>query len=240
MKPIIGISCAWSEETWGPTAAAGGYDYVGRGYVEAIYRAGGIPVLIPPVADEADLEEYALATLKTVDGLYFSGGGNVTKRKSIDEIPTLYEQQPTRARWEDYLLKLAYKEDVPTLGVCRGYQMMAVAFGGEIDTVRLPEHKQTVPFDQGIHDVSIAAGSVLAQIVGEERWHVNSIHVERVKRVPDGFAAVAWADDGSIEALEAQGKAFFMGTQFHPELMPDDPLAQRVINAFVKVAGMEC
>ena len=235
MRPIIGISCAWSEETWGPTAAVGGYDYVGRAYVEAIYKAGGIPVLLPPIPDESDIEQYAQMILDNVDGLYFSGGGNV-KGKSITEIPTLYEQQPTRARWEDALLKLAYEQDVPTLGVCRGYQMMAVAFGGEMDTVRLPEHKQMVPSDQGVHDVSIAAGSVLAAIVGEGKWHVNSIHVERVKRVPEDFEAVAWADDSSIEALAAVKKTFFMGTQFHPELMFTDLRAQSVLGAFVRAA----
>lgn len=236
MRPVIGISCAWSEETWGAEATKNTYDYVARNYVSAIYRAGGLPVLIPSVAENDDLDSCAEALLQRLDGIYFSGGGD-GRRKSGAVIPVLYEQQPTRSRWEDFLLKAAYRRDIPVLGVCRGYQMMAVAFGGAMDTVRKPEHLQSAPAHQGCHNVSIAAGSVLAQLAGSQDWFVNSIHVERVKTAPDGFAVTAWAEDGSIEAMEACGKAFFLGTQFHPELMTEDPRAQSVLRAFVAAAG---
>lgn len=237
MRPIIGISCAWSEETWGAEATKNTYDYVARNYGAAIYRAGGLPILIPPVAEHDELDACAQMLLQRLDGVYFSGGGDV-RRKSGAVIPVLYEQQPTRSRWEDSLLRAAYRHNIPVLGVCRGYQMMAVVFGGAMDTVRMPEHLQSTPPHQGCHNVSIATGSLLSQLAGSQDWFVNSIHVERVMTAPDGFAVTAWAEDGSIEAIEACNKRFFLGTQFHPELMTEDPRAQRVLRAFV--AAAEC
>lgn len=233
-KPMIGITCPWSKETWGEEDFKSTYDYAGRGYTSAIYRAGGIPVLIPPVAEAEDLES-CQALLQNLDGLYFSGGGDV-RRKNGAVIPCLYDQQPTRSCWEDKLMKAAYEKDIPVLGVCRGYQMMAVAFGGAMDTVRLPEHLQSAPYSRGIHTVSVAPGSVLAKTAGDGDWFVNSIHVERIKNAPDGFLVSAWAEDGSIEAIEAVNKRFFLGTQFHPELMVEDVRAQNVLRAFVAAA----
>ena len=235
MRPVIGITCAWSEETWGREATKNTYDYAGRNYGAAIYRVGGLPVLIPPVAEHDELDPCVEALLQRVDGVYFSGGGDV-RRKPGTPIPVLYEQQPARSRWEDALLKEVYRRDIPTLGVCRGYQMMAVAFGGAMDTVRMPEHLQSAPYHLGCHHVSIAAGSLLSRLAGPQEWFVNSIHVERVTTVPDGFAAAAWAEDGSIEAIEACEKRFFLGTQFHPELMTEDARAQRLLRAFVAAA----
>lgn len=235
MKPVIGITCPWSSETWGPGEQGRSYDYAGRDYSAAIYRAGGIPLLIPAIAEEADLEAHAKRLLQTVDGLYFSGGGDRRGTRNVQEIPTLYNQQPTRSQWEDTLLKLAYEQDIPCFGVCRGYQMMAVAFGGAMDTHRLPEHKQTIPAHLGIHHVQPA--SLLAEFVGSEPWFVNSLHVERVRDVPEGFVVAAKAGDGSIEAIAAAGKRFFLGTQFHPELMPEDPRSQAIFRGFIAAAA---
>lgn len=237
MRPVIGITCAWSDETWGTEPGQYNYDYAGRDYGKAIYRAGGLPVLIPPIAQGKDAESYIETLLQRLDGVYFSGGGNGRKRSPDGVIPSLYEQQVTRSIWEDALVKAVYQKNIPALGVCRGHQMMAVALGGTMDTVRMPEHLQSAPHHQGCHNVSIAAGSLLAQAAGPQDWFVNSIHVERVKTAPDGLAVAAWAEDGSIEAMEACGKAFFLGTQFHPELMTEDPRAQSILRAFVAAAG---
>ncbi len=235
MKPTIGITCPWSEETWGETIGNGGFDYSGRAYSDAIYNAGGTPLLIPVVEKHEDIEKHAAEIFDIVDGLYFSGGGNGRPRKE-NILPTLYNQQPVRSAWEDYIMKLAYEKNIPTLGVCRGYQMMAVALGGAMDTIRMPEHKQTVPYNQGIHNVVIAPDSFMAKMVGSEPWFVNSIHVERVCKLPKGFVASAIAEDGSIEAIEATDKTFFMGTQFHPELMRDDARAKEIFKVMIAAA----
>lgn len=236
MRPVIGITCAWSDETWGTEPGQYNYDYAGRDYGKAIYRAGGLPVLIPPIAEGEDVETYIETLLQRLDGVYFSGGGNGRKRHPDGVIPTLYAQQVTRSSWEDALMKAVYRKDIPTLGVCRGHQMMAVALGGTMDTVRMPSHRQTTPADQVCHSISIVEGSLLAQVAGSQDWPVNSLHVERVMTVPEGFIASARAADGSIEAIESQEKTFFMGTQFHPELMPEDVRAQNVLRAFISAA----
>ena len=235
MRPIIGITCPWSEETWGPEETNRGYDYAGRDYQAAVYNAGGLPMLIPSIAAEDELESCAEQFLQTVDGLYFTGGGGRKRNRKISEIPTLYNQQPLRSRWEDVLLKKAYEQDIPCIGACRGYQMMAVAFGGAMDTVRLPEHRQDIPYHIGIHKVTPSA--LLAETVGDEPWLVNSIHVERVDVVPEGFTVAARAEDGSIEAISATNRSFFLGTQFHPELMPEDPRSKVLFRRFMEAAA---
>ena len=233
MKPVIGITCPWSSETWGPNAKGGTYDYAGRTYSEAVYRAGGVPLLIPALLGDTDPEEHATQILDLVDGLYFTGGGDRTLQ-SPQPLP-LYEQQPSRSSWEAALMKLAYERNVPCLGACRGYQMMAVVFGGAMDPVRWPEHKQTIPYHMGIHDV-IPQG-LLADLVGSESWCVNSIHVERVMTIPEGFSEAARTGDNTLEAIYADHKDFFLGTQFHPELMPEDPRSQIIFNQFIKAAA---
>ena len=114
--------------------------------------------------------------------------------------------------------------------------MMAIALGGEMDTVRMPSHQQTTPANEVCHSIKVAEGSLLAKTIGTQHWLVNSLHVERVMTVPEGFIASARADDGSIEAIESLEKTFFMGTQFHPELMPEDVRAQNILRAFVAAA----
>lgn len=234
-KPIIGITCPWSEETWGATVDGGGYNYAGRAYISAIYRAGGIPVLIPPVFETESLTQDAENIINLVDGIYFTGGGNV-KRPPSSVLKTLYEQQPVRSVWEEELIKLAYKNDMPALGVCRGHQMIAVALGGKMDTVRKEEHKQSTPMSQGSHNVKVEKGSLLYNLIGEESWFVNSLHVERVEELPSGFISAAVADDGGVEAISATDKLFFMGTQFHPELMPDDEKSKKIFSGFITAA----
>ena len=234
MRPFIGITCPWSDETWGDTVSD--YDYVGRDYVRAIEEAGGIPILIPAIAQGAQIQPRIQELFSVLQGLYFTGGGNVRKKRSDGKTPTLYEQQPARSAWEDALMRAAYEADLPVLGACRGHQMMAVALGGEMDTETFPCHLQTVPYHEPVHAVKIAPDSLLAQIVGEEDWQVNSIHVQRVKNLPAGFEVAAWAEDGSIEAICATDRRFFLGTQFHPEQLPDDRRARALIAAFIEAA----
>lgn len=234
-RPVIGITCPWSEETWGETVEGGGYDYVGRAYVSAVYRAGGIPLLISPIFAEGDINKEAQMIINSVDGFYFTGGGNGRRPASV-ALPTLFDQQPARSAWEAELVRLAYKNDMPSLGVCRGHQMMGVVLGGSMDTVRRPEHKQSVPSHQGIHNINISKDSFLFDITGKESWFVNSIHVESVGSLPPAFEASATAEDGTIEAISAKNKLFFMGTQFHPELMPEDENSKKIFSRFISAA----
>ncbi len=241
MRPVIGITTPWSEEVCGPTIDGGGFDYATRAYSAAIYHAGGMPMLIPAMPEDADREAYARQLLSTVDGLYFSGGGTIKPLKPPRSIPgmlPLYQQQPARSQWEDLLIRLAYEMDKPALGVCRGHQMMAVALGGKMDTQRFAAHRQSLPSDQPIHIITITPDTPFARIVGDAPWNVNSIHAERLAELPAGFSVAARTDDGTIEAICAQSKRFFMSTQFHPELMPSDPRSQQLFAAFIAAASM--
>ena len=211
-KPIIGITTAWSVETWGDSIESRGYNYVGRTYVEAIISAGGIPFLIPQF-DLIDIRDI----IEKVDGLLFTGGGDA-KRFSKGNLPGLKEQQPLRYSFEAELMKAAKESKKSILGICRGFQMLIEVFGGTLSNEVIEDHKQKNP-NGGVtcHKVNISKGSFLYDIVGTEQWDVNSFHIQKVSTVPNGFRTTAVADDGVIEAIEYMGEMFILGTQFHPE-----------------------
>lgn len=234
MRPIIGITAPKSEETGYTEATNKIFDYVQRSYSAQICLAGGLPVLIPAAA-EAD-GAYVQELIDRLDGLYFTGGGKLHTAPGSNPLP-LFEQQPERSGWEQKLLRAAYAHDLPTLGVCRGHQMMAAVLGGSIDPLRYPEHRQKEPSDVGTHMIHVEPDTRFSAIVGEADWLVNSLHVQRVDKIPAGFRAAAFADDGTLEAMYAENCRFFLSTQFHPELMPQDPRAQKILRAFIEAAS---
>ena len=235
MKPLIGVTAVWSTEM-GLCGMTDEFDYVGCSYTQALRKAGGIPVLMPPPKDtETDLDAYADEILSHLDGVYFSGGGSVGKRVSRGPLP-LYEQQPVRSRWEDILLKKAYALDIPILGACRGHQMITEALGGKLHKEFFPDHRQTNPRHKGHHMVQITPGSLLGSIVGEEDWFVNSLHTQKTEIAPAGFIVSARTENGDVEAIESTEKTFVIGTQFHPEMMIYDPRAEKVLQAYIAAA----
>ncbi len=238
MKPLIGIGCAWNGETGLRDAYKRPFNHIDTKYQEAVYRYGGIPVLLPPPREnDPDLDEYALEVLRHLDGLYMAGGGGGGRGKLDGKRYALYDQQPVRAAWEDCLIRHAYEMDIPTLGACRGHQMIAQALGGQIDPGSYPEHLQTAMDHEGHHVIYLDPDSRLAAIVGKEPWFVNSLHTQIVKTAPKGFRAGARTESGSIESIESIDKRFFMGTQFHPELMLQNERAKRLLTAFLAEAG---
>jgi len=106
LRPIIGITSAWSVETWGDSIEGGGYYYAGKPYIEAVYRNGGLPLLITPEYLEEDIHSIVIRLLQQVDGLIFSGGGDA-RRFLPHELPTLREQQPRRYDFEKKLMEEA-------------------------------------------------------------------------------------------------------------------------------------
>ena len=234
MKPIIGITCAASFETWGHDISAS-YYYVGSEYADAVYQSGGLPVLLPPRIGFAEQTEDISRLMLQLDGLFFSGGGDA-KRAPGKGMPTLKEQQPVRYAIECGWLRAAYERNIPVLGICRGFQMMVEFFGGSMaeDTVR--SHRQTLPGQLPSHKVSITKGSKLAQIVGTDEWAVNSFHVQHANEIPEGFIVSAIAEDGVIEGIEAANRGFFLGFQFHPELLLPDERAKLLLDYFIEEA----
>jgi len=236
MRPTIGITGAWSVETWGHSEEHGGYFYVGSYYSTAVSKSGGLPFIIPLPHKNAILKEFAKEIVSKLDAILFSGGGDAKKFKK-EELPTLYKQQPLRYSFEKELLLEAWKRDLPILGICRGYQMLVEVFGGRLMDETIDGHKQNLPGYEPWHSLRIKENSKFENLVGTREMKVNSFHIQAVEKVPKGFEAVGWSDDGIIEAIEAIDKEFVFGVQFHPEERYDiDPHAKAIFDHFVEKA----
>lgn len=225
MRPVIGITSYAQDARWGvwhvPAAL------VPLAYVKAVESAGGRAVLIPP--SEEGIDE----TLDAVDAVIFSGGADVD--------PELYGAEPHpetdvphahRDAGELALLHAALERDMPTLAICRGFQLLNVARGGDL-IQHLPEevgngvHKD-VPGEFTHHPVEVKQGTRLAAIVGEEP-RVTSHHHQAVGRLGEGLVESAWADDGTLEALEDPSRRFVVGVQWHPEVGEDKALFEALV-----------
>jgi gamma-glutamyl-gamma-aminobutyrate hydrolase PuuD len=225
MRPVIGITTYAQEATWGvwrlPAAL------IPLDYVDAVERAGGRPVLIPPCS--TGLEE----TLDALDGIVFSGGGDVDPSiYGADPHPQTDEPQARRDESELELLRAALERDMPTLAICRGFQLLNVARGGDLvqhlpETVGTDEHKQ-VPGEFAEHPVEVKDGTRLATIVGAH-GDVTSHHHQAVGRVGGGLVESAWAADGTLEAVEDPSRRFALGVQWHPEAGEDQRLFDELV-----------
>lgn len=235
-KPVIGITCPWSKETWGDPLEINCYYYVERPYVKAIAKHGGIPILLAPEYDEESLDDYLDSILNIVDGILFSGGGDV-KNNSSKELPTLRGQQPVRYDFEAALMKKAYERNLPILGICRGFQMMIEVFGGSLSNELVENHKQNIPSTEPWHEIKINKDSKLYEIIGNETWNVNSFHVQKAEKLPEGFIVSAVSNDGVVEAIESTNYPFLVGFQFHPEaLCLKDKTSSEVFKWFIQQA----
>lgn len=210
-KPLIGISASHRDGGCALSAP----------YIQAVVQAGGAPVVLPPVTDGATLRDI----VAQLDGLVLSGGADLN--------PLWYGEQPREALQtvdpvrdlnELKLLKLATDRNIPILGICRGEQLINVAFGGtlyqDIPSQRPHnpvKHVQSLPAEAASHHVSGVGGSQLETILGQNEWIVNSLHHQAVKDIAPGFRAVAFAADSVIEAIEAWPDRPILGVQWHPE-----------------------
>ena len=191
-------------------------------YTGAILRAGGEPVVVS--CDTESIEGF--------DGLLLSGGGDIAPERF-----GLYDQDkalirgldPARDELELRLAKLAFEEKLPTLGICRGIQVMNVALGGTL-LIDIPGHSQETDRYETSHEVFTAVGSKLWGIVGP-RTAVNSFHHQAVEKIAPELKISAVANDGIIEGIEAE-EGFFIGVQWHPECLRDEA-SERLFVAFV-------
>jgi putative glutamine amidotransferase len=193
-------------------------DGANRSYASAVLAAGGIPLLLPVLAPDAAAE-----VLASVDGLLLSGGADVDPaRYGAVAIPAVYGVNPERDAWELALLAAAEATAVPTLGICRGAQILNVARGGTL-VLDLPDHRVPDRYGEVIHQVVLEPGSLLTQAARCRAIGVNTLHHQAVDVVGRGLRAVGWATDGTIEAVEAVDGAPVLAVQWHPELLPTLP-----------------
>ena len=224
-RPVVGITSYAQEASWGVWRLPA--VLIPAMYVDAVEEAGGRPLVVPPL--ESGLDE----TLDALDGIIFSGGADVD--------PTVYGSEPHpetdvpqrhRDAGELALLRAALARDMPVLAICRGFQLLNVARGGDLvqhlpEEVGHDEHKQT-PGVFAVHPVEVKEGTRLASVIGA-RSDVTSHHHQAVGRIGDGLVESAWAADGTLEAIEDPGMRFAVGVQWHPEAGDDRELFRALV-----------
>jgi putative glutamine amidotransferase len=232
--PVIGICtalerAAWS--VWDQQAAL-----LPLSYVEAVQRAGGLAVMLPP--DERLVANPAPA-LDLIDGLMLAGGADIDPSSYEHEAhPETADTVPQRDAFEIALVREAIARDMPVLGICRGMQLINVAGGGSL-LQHLPEryghheHRRVLgSFDGADHDVLLTGGSVAAGAAGELSHATKSHHHQGVDRLGDGLivSGVSTLDD-LPEAIERPGRSFVLGVQWHPEADPQSTVIEAFVDA---------
>jgi putative glutamine amidotransferase len=228
VRPVIGITSYAPEKiSWGVWEDPA--IIVPAAYVHAVEAAGGRPLIVPPSEDDAEV------TLDLLDGVLFTGGSDLDPAHyGAERHPATDAPRQVRDRSELALLTAALERDMPVLAVCRGSQVLNVARGGDL-VQHLPElvgherHRHT-PGAFGDHDVDVKAESRLGAILGD-RAPVKSHHHQGYGRIGEGLVEVAWADDGTVEALEDPTRRFAVGVLWHPEEGEDFALFQALVEA---------
>jgi putative glutamine amidotransferase len=223
-RPIIGITCELEAARWGDWLREAAVSPVT--YTRAVERAGGAPVLLPPVPPDS-----VAALADRLDGVVFTGGRDVD--------PALYEQQRLddtdmpehrRDRFEILLMRGVIEAGLPFLAIGRGLHVLTVARGGTLRQ-HVPHRQDRVRYLP--HDVLLADGSLLGRLLGG-KVQVPAAHHQAPDRLTDGLTLAGWSpDDEVVEALEVDGHPFGVGVHWHPE-EGDDP---RLLTALIEAAA---
>ena len=209
-KPVIGLTGNYGELVC----------KLNEGYYKSIWRAGGVPVIIPPIADT----DVLINTLEHIDGLLLTGGADFNPLYAGEEpSPRLGGINAERDLPELLIAQLAYNRQIPMLGICRGIQTLAMALGGkvqqDISDVAQIRHSQDADRSEPTHSVTIEPDSTLFNIYNKEKLFVNSFHHQAVSDPGERFRVTARSADGIIEAIESREYKSIIGVQWHPECM---------------------
>ena len=230
-RPNIGVTAATEKVSYGVWEEMPAIISPAR-YAEAVQRAGGRTILLPPDPEDA---EDPNGVLDLLDALIVTGGAG-------DLNPALYDEEPhpetgpvqeERDAYELALVRAALRREMPILGICRGMQVLNVAYGGTIeqhlpDALGHEEHRHT-PGTFADHEVRLEPGSLAARAAGSETTPVKSHHHQGIKEVGSGLEVTGWAEDDAVEALEDPSCPFVLGVLWHPE----EDERSRIIKALV-------
>ena len=220
-QPVIGITGNYEDLT----------SKLGEGYYKSVVAAGGVPLIIPPIADKDTI----VNTLDHIDALILSGGGDINPLwAGEDPSPALGGINQERDLPELLITRLAYHRQIPILGICRGIQTLAMALGGkvmqDIGAKATVKHSQKADRNEPTHRVTLKKDSTLAAIYHSETLMVNSFHHQVVSDSGEKFRVTAESSDGLIEAIESTEFKSIMGVQWHPECLKEGlPLFQWLV-----------
>lgn len=209
-------------------------------YIEAVQRAGGDPVIVPPVLLD---DESASARLSRFDGLLLVGGGDIDPALyGKERHPAVAHVNPARDEFEIPLVRAAIDGSVPALCICRGAQVLNVALGGTLhqhisDREELMAHRNEDGSDGVLHEVRAQPGSKVMKAMGAERARTFSHHHQALDEIGPGLIPVAWSDDGILEAVELE-EGWILGIQWHAEATAaTDTTQQAIFDALVREAA---
>jgi putative glutamine amidotransferase len=234
-KPIVGLNADFTNGAGDKPA----FTYIASGYYDAISKVGGIPVIIPPLADDDDLEQL----LRQIDGVVLVGGADLDPRRDGWMLhPTIRLLADRREQFDRRLVRLVAERRMPVFGIGAGMQLINVALGGNL-LLHIPEDRPTAlphhdPIDPAHrHTLELTPGSLMERVYGDGELRVNSMHHMAIDAIAPGFEVTARCPDGIVEAIESRIPGWFaLGTQFHPEADTASALDLRIFEEFIEGA----
>jgi putative glutamine amidotransferase len=234
-KPLIGLTPSYYEHK--------GMDrsILGKSYTDSIQRAGGLPVLIPPIIEKADLAQL----MARLDGLVLTGGDDMHPHFYGEEPEPLTPKpfHPRRGEHDKQVLEYVWRQKIPALAICLGMQEVNVFLGGSLYQdipTQLPDagvHRIGEWFEAR-HELELTAGSLLAQLTGATRVDANSAHHQAIHRVAEGLQVTARSADGIIEALEPLDTSIpLLAVQWHPESEINDQVGIELFKWLIQKAS---
>jgi putative glutamine amidotransferase len=232
-KPIIGINADFR----GATKDKPAFSFLASGYADAVSKAGGIPIVLPPLEDPNDL----IQLLDTIHGVVLTGGADLDPR--LDGFmmhPAVQTLERKRENFDRLLAKLILKRRMPVFGIGVGMQLLNITQGGNL-YLHIPEDMpESLPHRDSLdrahrHGLEVARNSLMERVYGDGEIRVNSMHHMAIDELGSAFRVTARCPDGVIEAIESVDpeKWFAVGTQFHPEAESASALDLRIFEEFI-------
>lgn len=237
-KPVIGVNADYRSARKDVPA----FSYLAAGYFDSIQKAGGIPVVLPPLEEQEDLDRL----LDLLDGVVLVGGSDLDPRRDGYMLhPSVRLMDPRREDFDRMLMRSVAQRKMPVFGIGCGMQLLNVMLGGTLH-LHIPEDlPRALPHRDNIdpahrHALEVVMGSIMERVYGEGEIRVNSMHHMAIDDLAPGFAVTARCPDGVTEAIEStQNDWFAMGTQFHPQSDSASALDLRIFEEFIAgITGM--